>query len=78
LGISRQGRLAQACWAEAGEASGALSEVLRRLVEHYERMQETREKIVMALVYPGIVMTLGLATLVFSMVFVVPKFKAAS
>jgi type II secretory pathway component PulF len=59
----------------AGEASGALSEVLRRLVEHYERMQETREKIVMALVYPGIVMTLGLATLVFSMVFVVPKFK---
>lgn len=59
----------------AGEASGALSEVLRRLVEHYERMQETREKVIMALVYPMIVMTLGLATLVFSMVFVVPKFK---
>ena len=59
----------------AGEASGALDEVLRRLVAHYEKVQETKEKIVMALVYPMIVMTLGVATLIFSMVYVVPKFQ---
>lgn len=60
---------------KAGEASGAVAEVLTRLVEHYERMQETKEKVVMALVYPMIVMVLGIATLAFSMVYVVPKFS---
>ena len=59
----------------AGEAGGSLAEALRRLVDHFERIQETREKVVMALVYPMIVMVMGAATLVFSMVFVVPKFK---
>ncbi|MDP6522713.1 MAG: type II secretion system F family protein [Kiritimatiellia bacterium] len=59
----------------AGEASGALSEVLRRLVAHYERIQETKEKVVMALVYPAIVLSLGVLTLIFSMVVVVPKFS---
>ncbi len=59
----------------AGEASGALHEVLKRLVEHYERVQELKEKVVMALVYPVIVMVMGTATLVFSMVNVVPKFE---
>lgn len=59
-----------------GEATGALSEVMTRLVSHYERIQDVKEKVTMALVYPSIVMTLGIATLVFSMVFVVPKFSA--
>ncbi len=59
----------------AGEASGALHEVLKRLVEHYERVQDLKEKVVMALVYPMIVMVMGAATLIFSMVNVVPKFE---
>lgn len=59
----------------AGEASGALHEVLRRLVAHYERIQELKEKVVMALVYPCIVLVMGVATMIFSMVFVVPKFQ---
>jgi type II secretory pathway component PulF len=59
----------------AGEASGALHEVLSRLVDHYERVQDLKEKVVMALVYPLIVMVMGAATLVFSMVNVVPKFQ---
>ncbi len=58
-----------------GEASGALAEVLKRLVEHFERVQDLKEKVVMALVYPGIVLFLGLCTLIFSMVFVVPRFS---
>jgi len=59
----------------AGEASGALAEVLNRLVSHYERIQDTKEKVTMALVYPLIVMVMGAATLIFSMVYVVPKFE---
>ncbi|MBP7828943.1 MAG: type II secretion system F family protein [Kiritimatiellae bacterium] len=60
----------------AGEASGQLAEVLERLSAHYERVQETREKVLMALIYPAIVLTVGILTLVFSMIFVVPRFTA--
>ena len=59
----------------AGEAGGAIAEVLQRLVAHYERIQETREKVTMALVYPMIVLGMGTLTLIFSMVWVVPKFE---
>jgi len=59
----------------AGEASGALDEVLQRLAQHLERVQETKEKVIMAFVYPAIVVVLGFATLVFSMLYVIPKFK---
>ncbi len=59
-----------------GEASGALAEVMNRLVEHYERIQDLKEKVVMALVYPVIVLTMGFATMIFSMVYVIPKFSA--
>ena len=60
----------------AGEASGQLAEVLERLSVHYERVQETREKVLMALIYPAIVLGVGVLTLVFSMIFVVPRFTA--
>ena len=59
----------------AGEASGALHEVLMRLVEHYERLQDLKEKVITALIYPAIVVVMGLATLVFAMVNIVPKFQ---
>ncbi|MFH0954090.1 MAG: type II secretion system F family protein [Verrucomicrobiota bacterium] len=60
----------------AGEASGQLAEILERLCKHYERVQEAREKVMMALIYPGIVLSMGTVTLIFSMVFVVPRFSA--
>lgn len=59
----------------AGEASGAQAEVLRRLVEHYERSQAMKEKIVMALVYPAIVLFFGFLTVVFAMIKIVPQFQ---
>ncbi len=59
-----------------GEASGALSEVMLRLVEHYERIQDLKEKVIMALVYPIIVLVMGFATMIFCMVYVIPKFSA--
>ena len=60
---------------KAGEASGALHEVLGRLVEHFERMQELKEKVIMALTYPIIVITMGVLVLAFSMIYVIPKFE---
>ncbi len=59
----------------AGEASGALQSSLAHLAHHYERVQETREKILMALIYPMIVLAMGIGTLIFSMVYVVPNFQ---
>ena len=43
----------------AAEASGAMVEVLRRLVEHYERNDSIRSKVKGALIYPCIVLSLG-------------------
>ena len=59
---------------KAGEASGALSEVLQRLIEHYERMHSMRGKITQALTYPVIVLLLGIVTVIFAMVKIVPQF----
>ncbi len=60
----------------AGEASGALADALQRLRTHYERYQAAREKVLMALVYPSIILSVGAATMVFIMIFVVPRFTA--
>ncbi len=38
----------------AGEASGAMIEVLRRLVEHYERSESMKSRIKSAMTYPMI------------------------
>ncbi len=59
----------------AGEASGDLSGVLERLCRHYERAQEAREKVLMALSYPTIVIVVGVLTIFFVMIFVVPRFS---
>ena len=50
---------------KAGEASGALPEVLMRLVEHYERIQKTKEQVSMTMVYPVFVMVMGARSLSF-------------
>ncbi len=58
----------------AGEASGAIPEVLHRLVEHYERIQGMKARIVQALSYPAIVLVLGIATVIYAMVKIIPQF----
>jgi len=58
----------------AGEASGAMIEVLRRLVEHYERNESMRSKITSALTYPAVVLIFGVLTVIFAMVKVIPQF----
>lgn len=58
----------------AGEQSGSLQEVLRRLAEHYERFAEVRAKVQSALIYPVIVMFVGLAMVVVFIAFILPTF----
>ncbi len=58
----------------AGEASGAMVEVLHRLTEHYERSQAMKSKIVSALTYPCIVLGIGVLAVIFAMVKIVPQF----
>ena len=59
----------------AGEASGTLPIILDRLAKYYERSQELREKIVGAMIYPALVMTVGIGLIIFVMVFMVPRFE---
>jgi len=59
----------------AGEASGAMVEVLHRLAEHYERNQSMKSKIVSALTYPCVVLFIGLCAVIFAMVKIVPQFS---
>ena len=59
----------------AGEASGTLPIILDRLAKYYERSQELREKIVGAMIYPALIMVVGIGLIVFVMVFMVPRFE---
>jgi type IV pilus assembly protein PilC len=58
----------------AGESSGALVEVLRRMASHFERFAEVQSKFTSALVYPAFVGVVGLAIIIFFMSYMLPKF----
>ena len=59
----------------AGEASGAMVEVLRRLGDHYERDDNMRGKIKSALSYPMIVLVFGVLAVIGAMVWIIPQFQ---
>lgn len=59
----------------AGEASGAMVEVLRRLGDHYERDDNMRSKIKSALTYPAIVLVIGVFAVIGAMVWIIPQFQ---
>jgi len=59
----------------AGEAGGVLDVILQRLAEFMEKAQKLRRKIIGAMVYPSVVITIAAAIVTFIMVQVVPKFK---
>ena len=58
----------------AGEASGHLPLSLENICVHYERVQDARNKVFSALVYPSIVLVVGGLAVIVLMVFIVPKF----
>ena len=59
----------------AGEASGAMVEVLRRLGDHYERDDNMRGKIKSALSYPVIVLCFGVIAVIGALVWIIPQFQ---
>jgi general secretion pathway protein F len=59
----------------SGEASGQLSSVLQRLVEHMERLRALRESVVSATIYPAILLFVAVVSLVAMLGFVVPQFE---
>lgn len=59
----------------AGEAGGALAEVLERLAGHLERARELRDSVASALVYPVILAAAAALSILVLMLFVVPQFE---
>jgi len=58
----------------AGEAGGALGNVLLRLSEYMERSNELRATVVSALIYPIILVAVSLLSVMALLIFVVPQF----
>lgn len=61
---------------KAGEQSGALEEVLRRLASHFERFAEVQSKFKSALIYPAIVASTGVVIIIFFMTYMLPRFTS--
>jgi general secretion pathway protein F len=57
----------------AGESSGALVEVLRRMADHFEKFAQVQSKFSSALIYPAFVAVVGIGIMFFFMTYMLPK-----
>jgi type II secretory pathway component PulF len=57
----------------AGEASGALPEILRRLVQHLMQAKNLRDRVQQALIYPAFLSLAGMALMIVFITFMVPQ-----
>jgi type IV pilus assembly protein PilC len=57
---------------EAGEAGGLLEECLSKIAEYFDSKDELRKKIIGSLIYPGIVLSLSLVSIIFVAIYLVP------
>ena len=60
---------------KAGEVGGALDQILGRLVDYLENVEELRSYLISSLIYPCILTFVGAASIIIMMFFVVPKFS---
>ena len=60
----------------SGEAGGQLSAVLERLFEHLDRLRALRESVISAAIYPAILLTVAILSLIAMLGFVVPQFES--
>jgi type II secretory pathway component PulF len=58
----------------SGEQSGSLVEVLRRMANHFQQFAEVQGKFTSALIYPAMVICVGIGLIIFFMTFMMPKF----
>jgi len=59
----------------SGEASGHLAEVLTRLADYLTNAKSVRSSVISALIYPGILLTVAVLSIVGMLGFVVPQFE---
>jgi type II secretory pathway component PulF len=60
----------------AGEQSGALVDVLRRMADHFEKFAQVQAKFTSALIYPAVVCCVGVGIIIFFMTFILPRFMS--
>jgi len=60
---------------KAGEAGGALEIILKRLADFKEKAQALKRRIIGAMIYPCVVITVAVLILSFIMIFIIPKFE---
>ncbi len=58
----------------ASEMSGSFAKMLDRIAAYMSQQLETRAMVRGAMIYPGVIMTLAIATTMFLLTFVLPKF----
>ena len=58
----------------AGEAGGVLDIILSRLADFMEKAMKLKKKVVGAMIYPAVVITIAIAIVSMIMIFVIPKF----
>jgi type II secretory pathway component PulF len=58
----------------AGESSGSLVEVLRRMATHFQQFAEVQAKLASALIYPALVICMGIVLIGFFMFVMMPQF----
>ena len=61
---------------KAGEAGGALDQILKRLVEYLEEVEELRSYIVSASIYPAILSLVAAGSIAIMVTFVIPNFSS--
>jgi type IV pilus assembly protein PilC len=61
---------------KAGEQSGSLVDVLRRMADHFEKFAEVQAKFSSALIYPALVCCVGIGMVIFFMTVMLPKFMS--
>ena len=60
----------------AGEAGGVLDVILQRLADFLEKAQKLRRKVIGAMIYPAVVLTIAMGITLAIIIFLVPKFAA--
>src|SRR6188474_932232 len=59
----------------AGEAGGVLDLILARLADFMEKAAKLKKKVIGAMIYPGVVISIAIGIVSMIMVFVIPKFE---
>src|SRR5213078_680636 len=59
----------------AGEAGGVLDLILARLADFMEKAAKLKKKVIGAMIYPAVVITIAVGIVSMIMVFVIPKFE---